>query len=294
MIYRAVLALGLMLLLGMPAQAAALIVLTPTRSELSENFVGQLRAIRPQDDIVLRQLEAPGEIPAGSLLVTMGQAALAWRLDQAIDAPTIATYVSIYQLDNAGLSSLPASVQVLLANPAPARQLALAGQLLPRLQTVGLLYTPASQSQVPNWQTDARRLALRLNIAEVEHQRELGRRVADITNTSDLLLALDDPNIYNAENLRTLLLTSYARNKVLIGPGAPFISAGSLSTTYSSAADTARSVSDLFEQQWQPASVTYPEHFSVLSNQKVARSLGFPPIDDTLLAQQLSDMEASP
>lgn len=294
MISRALLALGWMILFSMTAQAAELTVVTPTRSDLSERFVSELRAVRPHEDIVLRELGEVGDIPAGSRLITMGQAALQWRLAQPIDTPTIATYVSLYQLDAAGVSKLPPDVQVLLANPAPARQLALASRLLPRLQTVGLLYTSDSRSQITAWRTGARRFALRLETAELKHQRELGRRVADITHDSDLLVAVDDPTIYNAENLRTLLLTSYARNKVLIGPGAPFISAGSLSTTYSSPADTARSVHERFEQPWQAASVTYPEHFSVLSNQKVARSLGFPPIDDALLAKRLSDMEASP
>ncbi len=294
MMYRALLALGWMILSGMTAQAADLVVVTPTRSDLSERFVNELRIVRPQDDIVLRQLDEMGDIPAHARMVTMGKAALRWRLEQASETPTIATYVSVYQLDTAGLSSLPADIQVLLANPAPDRQLALARQLLPRLQTIGLLHTPDSKRQIRAWRTAAQRFALQLNTAEVKQQRELGRRVAEITNKSDLLVAVDDPDIYNAENLRTLLLTSYARNKVLIGPGAPFISAGSLSTTYSSAVDTARSVHGRFDQPWQPGSVTYPDHFSVLSNQKVARSLGFPPINDAALAKHLSDMEASP
>ena len=113
-------------------------------------------------------------------------------------------------------------------------------------------------------------------------------------DTADVLIGLDDPGIYNADNLKTILLTSYSRSKVLIGPSAPFIEAGSLSTTYSTPGDMAHSVALLLQQDQLPGEVTYPAYFSVLSNAQVARSLGLPEPDDETLRHLLTELEQSP
>ena len=102
---------------------------------------------------------------------------------------------------------------------------------------------------------------------------------------------LDDPAIYNADNLKVLLLTSYARDRVLIGPSAPFIAAGSLSTTYSSPQDMADSIISIWQSPWQPAAIRYPDYFSVLSNLLVAQSIGLPPPDDPALMRRIHAQE---
>ena len=93
------------------------------------------------------------------------------------------------------------------------------------------------------------------------------------------------------DNLKTILLSSYSRSKVLIGPSAPFIDAGSLTTTYSSPDDMARSTAWLIKQGVPGSGSSYPKHFSVLSNAQVARSLGIPLPDDATLAQRLAELE---
>ncbi len=132
------------------------------------------------------------------------------------------------------------------------------------------------------------------SIAEVDGPDDLSRQLLGLLGRSDILLGTDDSSIYNADNLKTILLTSYSRNKVLIGPSAPFIDAGSLSTTYSSPQDMARSVAYLLEQGLPPQTTSYPRYFSVLSNAQVARSLGIPLPDDATLARRLAELEQEP
>jgi len=276
------------------AQAAAIVVVLPGETALTREFVEALRQRRPDDQITLstvQQVELSA--PDADVLVTMGQRSMAWRLANQVDTPTIATYVTASAVQ-AIEAQLPASVQALLATPKPQRQLALARLLLPRLDTVGLLHSPATASRVDTWRRAAQEQQLLVSAALVEEPSELARRVADVLDASDGLVGLDDPEIYNADSLKTILLTSYARNKVLIGPSAPFISAGSLSTTYSTAQQMADSVGRMLEENWKPAAVRYPDRFSVLSNQQVARSLGIPIPEDERLAEMLSQQEQLP
>ena len=136
--------------------------------------------------------------------------------------------------------------------------------------------------------------AAEVTIAEVDGPDDLSRQLLGLLGRSDILPGTDDSSIHNADNLKTILLSSYSGNKVLIGPSAPFIDAGSLSTTYSSPQDMARSVAYLLEQGLPPQTTSYPRYFSVLSNAQVARSLGIPLPDDATLARRLAELEQEP
>src|SRR5690606_16935633 len=190
--------------------------------------------------------------------------------------------------------ALPVSacVQILLASARPERQLLLAQLLIPRLQTVGLLHSSGQRWQLPLWRQAARQHGLGLVASEVRQQRDLLRGLYRVLDSSEVLIGIDDPDIYNATTIKSLLLPSYNRNRLLIRPSAPFFAAGSLSTTYSSPRDMAMSVHQLFQQPWQNGALNYPQHYSVLSNPQVARSLGLPPPDDAQLLRLIRMRES--
>ncbi|WOD09622.1 hypothetical protein RPW65_11095 [Pseudomonas sp. NyZ704] len=273
------------------ARADTLLVVIPEPSSLTEEFVERLREQRRYDDVLVHSLASSSSAPDASRVITMGSRSLQWRLDQKHDTPTIATYISRSTLTDLGISPLAKSVQILLANPAPSRQLRLAQLLIPRIENIGALFSQQHQAQLAEWEQSATTLGLNLVSMPLNKQAQLGRQMIDLLDRSDVLVALDDPNIYNADNLKTILLSSYTRNKVLIGPSAPFINAGSLSTTYSTPEQMAQSVDDLLDAPWHGGVISYPRYFSVLSNAQVARSLGFPPPDDDALSSQLRQQE---
>ncbi len=289
---RSVLVWCLLMLAGF-ARAETVLVVAPVDSPVTREFIAVLEAAMPQSAVALHLLSSENPAPSAARMVTMGPDALAWRLQQPGSEPTIATYVSQQNLGQTD-AALPEHLQVLLSNPEPGRQIELARRILPRLRSIGVLYSDLSRMQMEAWAAEADAAGLELHSAHISSPRDLGRRVAELLERSDILMAVDDPGIYNADNLKVLLLTSYRRSKVLIGPGPAFIPAGSLSTTYSTPADTARSVAERFAGAWEPGGMTYPDHFSVSSNQHVARSLGLPPLDDPALAQAIRLMEATP
>lgn len=276
------------------SHAATLMVVIPTPSILTAEFVSALRAERENDEIIVYSL-ADSVLPQArpDLIITMGTSSLKWQMTRADTTPTLATYVSRSGIRTAGLDLPPDHVRILLASPAPVRQLRLAGLLVPRLRTAALLHSPAHAGQVEAWSAAAEDTGVRLNIAELDSTEDLARSLVSVLDRGDVLLGLDDPQIYNADNLKTILLTSYTRDRVLIGPSAPFIAAGSLSTTFSSPAQTARSAGYLLDNPNAVSRVSYPRYFSVLSNQQVARSMGFAPPDDAALAAELARMEGA-
>lgn len=270
--------------------ADSLLVVKPRETELTRAFVDALQDNYPKRDVQVALLERDPYPGDAALVVTMGLEALEWRLRQNAPTPTIAVYVT---QDQMAAEDLPSHIQVLLASPRPERQLLLAQLLFPRLQDVGMLYSPSQRRQLEDWQRAARQAGLTLHPGEVTQPLALLRTLSDLLDRSDVLLGMDDPEIYNAGTLKPLLLASYSRNRVLIGPSAPFIAAGSLSTTYSTPRDMADSVYLVQQAQWQPGAVRYPQRFSVLSNAQVARSLGLALPDDEQLQQTIQTREGN-
>ncbi len=277
-----------------PAQAGQALVVLPTQSSLTTAFVSELQAAlgTPVEVITTATATLPPEARY-QYIITMGQDALDWRLRQRAQSRTLATYITS-EYWHPRSQTAPPWLSALYADPEPARQLQVSRLLAPRLDRAGILLSRDSRWQRARWQAAADQQGITLTIAEVDGPDDLSRQLLGLLGRSDILLGTDDSSIYNADNLKTILLTSYSRNKVLIGPSAPFIDAGSLSTTYSSPQDMARSVAYLLEQGLPPQTTSYPRYFSVLSNAQVARSLGIPLPDDATLARRLAELEQEP
>ena len=306
---RLLLACLILVLTIQPARAAQALVVLPTQSSLTTAFVSELQAAlgTPVEVITTATATLPPEARY-QYIITMGQDALDWRLRQRAQSRTLATYITS-EYWHPRSQTAPPWLSALYADPEPARQLQLSRLLAPRLDRAGILLSRDSRWQRARWQAAADQQGITLTIAdlnvsmataaevtiaEVDGPDDLSRQLLGLLGRSDILLGTDDSSIYNADNLKTILLTSYSRNKVLIGPSAPFIDAGSLSTTYSSPQDMARSVAYLLEQGLPPQTTSYPRYFSVLSNAQVARSLGIPLPDDATLARRLAELEQEP
>ena len=116
-----------------------------------------------------------------------------------------------------------------------------------------------------------------------------------LLGNSDVLLGIDDPELYNSKTAKNVLLSSYGRQMALIGPNAGFVRAGALASTYSDQDDWLAVLDDLLDQppaHW-PRSL-YPEHYGVSGNQQVARALGLEPIDPNAAALALAEGEPTP
>ncbi|WP_193074220.1 hypothetical protein [Pseudomonas sp. FME51] len=205
-------------LLPMGAWADSIVVIMPRETELTRTFVEALARRVPMDTLDVHLLASTSVSDSASLYITLGHEALQWRLQQPFATPTIAAYVTLDSLQEQHTKIRPSSVQILLASAKPERQIQLAQLLVPRLDTIGMLFSDQQRWQKPFWQYAAIQRRVNLYAQAVPNQESLPHRLTDVLNESKVLVGFDDPTIYNADNLKTLLLTSYARNRVLIGP----------------------------------------------------------------------------
>ena len=178
-----------------------------------------------------------------------------------------------------------------LERPAGGRQLRLARLILPGIQRIGVLYGKDSEFLLDELRREARSQGLELFVASSSGNDD-PRPLQFLLGNSDLLLGIDDKQLYNSQSIKSLLLGSYAKNRALLGPTAAFVKAGSLASSYSDQEDWLDTLDDLLGQaprHW-PLSL-YPGHFKVLGNRQVARSLGIDLASDADLGRRLAEGE---
>ncbi|MFZ5934357.1 ABC transporter substrate-binding protein [Pseudomonas putida] len=261
------------------------------------SFVEALQARRSHDQVRFKSIAAlprPAQLKADVRLVLLDNSALEWRLSDNNGPPALAMRVSRVQAEQRLGKSRPAYLTLLWSDAPLARQLRLAHYLLPQAQRIGVLYGKHSQFLLDELRQAARPLGLEIVAQDWPDQRD-SRPLQHLLASSDVLLGLDDPDLYNSKTAKNLLLSSYGRQMALIGPNAGFVRAGALASTYSDQDDWLAVLDRLLDQppaHW-PRSL-YPALYAVSGNQQVARALGLEPIDPNATAKALAEGEPTP
>ena len=260
-------------------------------------FATALGELRPGDTVrfqPLTGLPAPSKLPAGIRLILLDLPSLDWRLQDAQGPATLVLRISRLQARQRLGTALPARLSLLWSDPPPDRQLRLARILLPQARRIGVLYDDHSEFLLNELRQAARPLGLEIVTERWDNTND-SRPLQTLLKNSDVLLGLDDPDLYNPKTAKNLLLSSYARQTALIGPNAGFVKAGSLTSSYSDQSDWLAILDELLDQP--PATwprTHYANRFKVLSNPQVARSLGIEQINEALVATQLAEGESRP
>lgn len=260
-------------------------------------FVAALESRRPHDHVHFQttaDLPRPSKLKADQRLILLDNAALEWRLGETAGPPALAMRVSRVQAEQRLGKSRPAFLTLLWSDPPLARQLRLARYLLPQAQRIGVLYGEHSSFLLEELRHAARALGLEIIAQDWPDPRD-SRPLQHLLANSDVLLGLDDADLFNSKTAKNLLLSSYGRQMALIGPNAGFVRAGALASTFSDQDDWLAVLDQLLDQppaRW-PRSL-YPIHFGVSGNQQVARALGLEPIDPNAAAKALAEGEPTP
>ncbi|WP_455233059.1 ABC transporter substrate-binding protein [Geopseudomonas aromaticivorans] len=276
------------------AQAGEVILASSADSPNLRRFAADLEMLLPGAAVRLVRpvdLPPPGLMPADTRLILVGNEALEWRLRDPSGPPTIALQVSRIEAKQLFGSQHPAYLSLLWRDPPPRRQIQLIRLALPHARRIGVVFSEDSRFIADEMRTEADSLGLTLTPVlwpDIHDSRPLGA----LLDQSDVLLGIDDPALFNAGSIKGILLAAYGRSKALIGPSGAFIHAGSLTTTYSNHQDWLDELTDYLRQppeQWPRDS--YPRRFKVLSNPKVARSMGVDLPDDATQEQRLEHLE---
>ncbi|MFK5915081.1 MAG: ABC transporter substrate binding protein [Woeseiaceae bacterium] len=111
----------------------------------------------------------------------------------------------------------------------------------------------------------------------VQKNSVISRYFIRTLNHNDVLLALPNPEIYNAHSAQSIILSTYHANVPIIAYSKSFAKAGALISLYSSidniAVKTANVVNKIYKDGQQQQKEYYADEFTLEINSAVARSL---------------------
>lgn len=285
------------LLAAAPAWAADILLTAAEDGAGVQAFAQALSQQRPEDRVkftALKDLPAPAHLPAGTRLILLDLPSLDWRLQDTQGPPTLVLRISRLQARQRLGDRVPPKISLLWSDPPLDRQLRLITGILPQAHRIGVLYSKDSEFLLQELYQYAAPMGLQI-VPQLWDNINDSRPLQSLFKNSDVLLGLDDPELYNPKTAKNLLLSSYARQLPLVGPNAGFVKAGSLASTYSDQADWLNVLDRLLDHapsSW-PRSL-YPERFKVVGNPQVARSLGIEQVDETNVAARLAEGENRP
>lgn len=285
------------LLLSAPAWSADILLTAAEDGGGVQTFTQALAQRRPEDHVtftLLKDLPPPSQLPAATRLILLDLPGLDWRLSDPQGPSTLVLRISRLQARQRLGTTHPAKISLLWSDPPLERQLNLITSILPQARRIGVLYGVDSEFLLQELRQRAMPMGLEIVTQPWDNIND-SRPLQTLFKKSDVLLGLDDPQLYNPKTVKNLLLSSYAQQLPLIGPNAGFVKAGSLASTYSDQADWLDVLDRLLDHS--PVSwprTLYPEHFKVVGNPQVARSLGIEQVDEAAVAARLAEGEKRP
>lgn len=205
------------------------------------------------------------------LYVAIGPTALRDALSRRCDCVVISAYTSS-QVWRTLTARLPKqrrmAMTAIYAEPAPNDQMRLAELLYGRPVRVGVLLGPDTAFLRPV-------LHEATEIQMYSPGDDLNHTLGSMTR-AETLLALPDSDIYNAENVRNILLSTYRRKQGVIGFSADMVKVGALATTYSEIEEINAQVAELaadFVRTGELDAPQFPRYFRTIINEGVASSL---------------------
>lgn len=196
-----------------------------------------------------------------------------------------------------GSAPAPKSLSAIVLDQPVARQLGLIRLLFGEHGRIGIPLGPYSL----RLQAEIEQAAARLNLAHdtetIDSAEELMPRISRLLDRSDILLTLPDPELFNRQTVRYILLGSYRKRVPVIGFSRSYVKAGALAAAYSTPRQIGRQAGEvIMALQTDPARplppLMEPAYFSVAINQRVAHAFGLGRLSEEKLTHELIRLEA--
>ena len=155
------------------------------------------------------------------------------------------------------------------------RQIKLLRAALPERRKIGVLH--AAQIDISRLRELVKGQGATLFEKSLSRDDELFAALESVLENSEVLLGVPDADIYNSNNIRNILLSSYRRGIPLVGFSQGYVRAGALYALYSTPQQLAAQASDMclqFSKTGKLPEAQYPSLYTIAVNQEVARTLG--------------------
>lgn len=196
---------------------------------------------------------------------------------RTINGPIISTFTS-FKAFHSIVDKNPVragTISAVYADPSPVQQFQLINLIYGKPVKVGVILS-ADNPHIEN----VLRRSVTSRQADVHYEtlapgEDISRvltRLADV----QALLATPDSDVYNAETIRSILVSTYRRNQAVIGFSATIVKAGALASTISDIEDTVAQIYNIvidYETTGRLSEPQFPKYFNSVVNEDVARSL---------------------
>jgi ABC-type uncharacterized transport system substrate-binding protein len=211
------------------------------------------------------------------IYLTVGPKALKETLNSAeVDSVIISLFTS--SLAFRGIAegrSARSGVTAIYADPSPLDQFRLISLIHKRAVRVAALVSDKTEYLIPLLKQGANSIGAQLQIEHVGGDVDVNRAMRDIVGIP-ILLATPDGAIYNAESIKSILISSYRSDQYVVGFSSAMVNAGALATVKSDIGEIAEQAKEVVSEIDAGSPVPeaqYPKYFSVDLNDAVARSL---------------------
>jgi ABC-type uncharacterized transport system substrate-binding protein len=236
---------------------------------------------------------------APRIYVTLGAEGLTRVLARESRVPVVASLIPRVSFERIarelGRSASALLSAVYLDQPL-GRQLDLLKLALPSAKRVGVLWGSESIAQQPGLLVAARARGLEISSAAPLGGPTIFSGLKDTLDSSDVLLAMADPQVFNGNTLPNILLASYRARIPVMAFSPAYVKAGALLSLHSTPSQVGSQAGVVARSALQGAALPapqYPTDFTVSVNDYVARSLGLG-LDATTLSERLHSLEKRP
>jgi ABC-type uncharacterized transport system substrate-binding protein len=187
----------------------------------------------------------------------------------------------------------------LITRQAACKHLQLIKAINPKWTTIAVLSSINSADATAELSKCAIKFNFDLNIYAITDETDLQKTLEKAVEYNKVLLAIEDPLVYNSRTVKNILLTSYRHRKPVIGYSDSFVQAGAVAAIFTPpetvADDAVRVLSDFFDNHWQfKRNVYRPSGFSVSTNAQVASSLEIALPDKATIMERIKEMGHKP
>jgi ABC-type uncharacterized transport system substrate-binding protein len=258
------------------AATAELRIVVSALGEATNQIVAALRRRFPAAQ-VSDDLKALMTRSGPAIYVAVGPAALEAALNADVAGPLVSAFVSsaAYLRLVAAAPRRARPVTAVFAEAAPAAQMQLIRRLYRRKVVVGVLLSASTRNLQAQIERAASAADLAVSFEVVEPGASPVRALAALT-AATVLLAVPDPELYNAQVARAVLESTYRRRQGVIGFSKAMVGAGTLAAAYATIDDVVAQLGDMFDALLAGQAVAepqYPLYWRVAINETVARSL---------------------
>jgi hypothetical protein len=262
--------------------AQSIVLVAESNSPVLNKLISELSEISPGFSYQISTAEKPITISPDAYVIAVGAKKIP-HVNLSKYPKRIAVMLTAKQS-----KSLDVATSIYIEPPL-SRQLHLANLLIPGDKKLGLLVSnKQDKKNVLMTLSDAEQAMLK--VVNIEDYDNINQALFHVLKNTRLLLGHYNSDVYNAKNIKNILITSYRQRKVLIGPSRAYLKAGSFSTTFSDLSHIAQRIIEVVKYhkesgQWLKAG--YNPHYRILFNPQVARSLNIRTLSNEVLLQKM-------